>query len=195
MNNLGAAAKSAGKTIKLYGVEADQSHLNFAQQALADNQFSGDEFMLVHGIAGKDASEALFPRVESGINWGGTAIFNPSTKQLSDAKSSGNYVRIPIVNIPNLLRSESIIDFVHVDIQGAELDLVIEIFGFLCSSVRYMFIGTHSKQIEAGLFDTFACGGSWKLEMERPAIFRLVDGKPVVTADGVQAWRNAALPA
>ena len=133
---------------------------------------------------------ALFPSIESGIDWGGTAIFNPSKEQLKDALGSGTYVRMPVVDIAALIKEEKRLDLLHVDIQGAELGLLTEIFGLLCEKVRYIFIGTHSKQIEGGLFDLFATKNTWKLEMERSAIFGLVDGLPVVQVDGVQAWRN-----
>jgi FkbM family methyltransferase len=190
MTNLGVAAKAAGKKITLYGVEADQHHLQFAQSALADNGILAEEFVLAKGIAGKSNSVALFPTIESGINWGGTAVFNPDRKQLKNAVASGKYVRMPVVDIEALIKEEVKLDFMHVDIQGVELELLTELFDMLCKKVRYVFIGTHSKQIEAGLFNLFLGTGGWELEMERPAIFELVSGKPVVTCDGVQAWRN-----
>jgi FkbM family methyltransferase len=190
MNNLGVAAKNAGKKVKLYGIEADPDHLAFARTSLSDNQISTSEYSLLHGIAGTKGSIALFPKIESGINWGGTAIFSPTATQLAEAEESDQYVRLPIVDIPKVLKDEVRLDLLHVDIQGAELELLRELFPVLCKKVRYVFIGTHSKQIEGGLFDLFLQGAQWNLEMERPAIFQIVDGKPVVVCDGVQAWRN-----
>jgi hypothetical protein len=35
--------------------------------------------------------------------------------------------------------------------------------------------------------------GNWKLEMERAALFNIIGGMPVVSVDGVQAWRNSRL--
>jgi hypothetical protein len=55
-----------------------------------------------------------------------------------------------------------------------------------------VFVGTHTKQIEGGLFELFTTGGKWKLEIERPAVFGLSNGLPSVQVDGVQAWRNCA---
>lgn len=100
---------------------------------------------------------------------------------------------MPVVDISALLRNEKMLDFMHVDIQGAELDLLTELFDFLCKRVRYIFIGTHSKQIEGGLFELFMSKKVWKLEMERPAIFVLIDGRPVVKTDGVQAGETVHL--
>jgi FkbM family methyltransferase len=193
MNNLGVAAKAAGKGVKLYGVEADSEHIRYAELALSDNGIGKSEYVLRQGIAGRSASVALFPRIESGVNWGGSAIFNPSLDQLRDAAKSNRYVPIPVVDLAELIKDEPKVDFLHVDIQGAELDLLTEIFELLCKKVRFIFVGTHSKQIEGGLFDLFSRSDIWKLEMERAAIFKLIDGRPIVTGDGVQAWRNASI--
>jgi hypothetical protein len=193
MNNLGVYAKLSGKNIKVYGVEADKKHLDYAKLALSDNGINISEYDLSHGIAGAGSGFALFPVIQSGINWGGVAIINPDEDQLNDAINSGDYEVMPIVDIRLLVKSEKILDFIHVDIQGAELDLLTELFDFLCEKVKYIFIGTHSKKIEAGLFELFLNGGEWLLEMERPAIFRIEDGRPVIEVDGVQAWKNNSL--
>ena len=189
MNNLGVAAKSAGMKVRLFGMEADQESLRFARLALADNGINEDEFTLTHGIAGRAGSVALFPSVGAEGGGGGVALFDPTTDQLR-AVDSGEYVRVPVVDIGVLIQDEKKLDFMHVDIQGAELDVLTEQFDLLCRKVRYVFVGTHSKQIEGGLFELFTNGGNWKLEVERPAVFGLNDGRPSVQIDGVQAWRN-----
>ena len=193
MNNLGVAAKSQGKTIRLVGMEADEESLQFARLALSDNGIAESEFTLIEGIAGKAGSVALFPRVGAEGGGGGEAIFNPTSAELDAALGSGKFVRMPVVDLDELTRNEKRLDFLHVDIQGAELDLLTEQFDWLCKKVRYVFIGTHSKQIEGGLFQLFTTGGNWKLEIERPAVFGLLGGHPSVQIDGAQAWRNLAL--
>jgi len=191
MNNLGMAAKSSGKTIKLYGIEANLGHLDFARKAFADNEISEEEYVLSHGIAGNIQGEAWFPKIHSGVDWGGEAVFNPQPQQLDGLRES--YQKVPIVDIRELIKNEKWLDFLHVDIQGAELSVLVDIYELICEKVRYVFIGTHSKQIEGGLFELFLQGNDWSLEMERPAFFNLIDGHPVVSVDGVQAYRNNKL--
>ena len=190
INNLGVAAKSAGKKVRLFGMEADQDSLRFARLAVKDNGFTDNEVTLTHGIAGRSGSVALFPRVSPEAGGGSVAIFDPASEQLHRAVDSGEYVQVPVVDIGDLIRNEQKLDFLHVDIQGAELDVLTEQFDLLCRKVRYVFVGTHTKPIEGGLFELFTSGAKWKLEMERPAIFGLSDGRPLVQVDGVQAWRN-----
>ena len=192
INNLGVAAKSVGKKVRLFGMEGDQESLRFARLAVNDNGMTDDEVTLTHGIAGKAGSVALFPRVGPEEGGGGVAIFDPTSQQLGKAVESGEYVRIPVVDIGVLIQNERRLDFLHVDIQGAEVAVLTEQFELLCRKVRYVFVGTHTKQIEGGLFELFTNGGNWKLEVERPAVFGLSDGRPLVQIDGVQAWRNCA---
>lgn len=84
--------------MRLFGIEADQESLRFARLAVHDNGMAEDEFTLVHGIAGKAGSVALFPRVGTEGGGGGVAMFNPTSEQLRDAGDSGDYVQIPVVD-------------------------------------------------------------------------------------------------
>ena len=193
MNNLGVTAKISGKKIKLYGIEADEGHLTFAKSAFKDNNIAESEYQLFPGIAGKKSSIALFPKLDSGIDWGGEARFNLSEVEAATAIASGKYIQIPVVDIVDIFKDKPPLDIIHVDIQGAELDLLTEIFDFLNTKAKSVFIGTHSKQIEGGLYNLFLSNGNWKLEMERPNIHIISEGKPVNVCDGVQYWRNIAL--
>jgi hypothetical protein len=193
MNNLGIAAKSVGKTISLYGVEGDEGHLSFATKALADNGIQSSEYKLFHGIAGKKSSIALFPKLDSGADWGGIAKFNLTHDEAKNEIATGKYVQLPVIDINEIFKLKPALDIVHLDIQGAELDLVTEIFDFLNTKAKSVFIGTHSKQIEGGLYDLFLSNDNWDLEMERPNIHMISNGKPINIVDGVQYWRNIAL--
>jgi hypothetical protein len=83
------------------------------------------------------------------------------------------------------------IDLLHIDIQGGESTLVPSSLKFLNDKVAFMLIGTHSRQIEGGLFDCLIEAG-WVLEVERPAVIGV--GRNIQTlVDGVQAWRNPRL--
>lgn len=59
----------------------------------------------------------------------------------------------------------------------------------LSEKVGYLVIGAHSRSIEGQLFDTLL-GSGWILEIERPAILQIADGKPLTQVDGVQGWKN-----
>jgi hypothetical protein len=144
-------------------------------------------------VAGIKSSITLFPKLNSGIDWGGEVKFNVSLEDAKNQIASGKYIQLPVIDIIEVFKNKPALDIIHVDIQGAELDLLTEIFDFLNTKAKSVFVGTHSKQIEGGLFDLFLSNGNWMLEMERPNIHIISDGKPVNVCDGVQYWRNIAL--
>ncbi len=192
LNNTGVAARSLGREIELIGVEGDVGHVRFAHRAMADNGFSDTQYSIVHGVAAPSTGVALFPVVERpGATWGSKPIINATEEQIKEAKASGGYVELPAYSLSYLAR-ESPVDLLHIDIQGGEADLIEGSREDLQRYVRYIVVGTHSREIEGRLMSALTSSG-WHLEIERPAIITIVNGRGVVTVDGVQGWRNPNL--
>ncbi|MCI0556054.1 MAG: class I SAM-dependent methyltransferase, partial [Anaerolineae bacterium] len=192
MNNSGVAAKRAGRNVHLLGIEGDEGHIAFAQEALKSNGFNSSEFTLHRGIAASDTGTALFPKQASaGMSWGLKPRFGVSDAERRSALDSGDYDALPMIPLAEVLGNHSRVDLLHIDIQGGEADLVSACLALLSETVAYIVIGTHSRQIEGRLFDLLLRAGWW-LEIERPAILSL-DNDPIVTVDGVQGWRNPTL--
>lgn len=193
MNNTGVAARRVERKVHLIGVEGDEGHIGFAKESLATNGFRPDEFELFHGIAAANAGVALFPKQQfAGVKWGLEPVFGATDEQQREAVSAGSHDALQMVPISQLAAAHSRIDLLHIDIQGGEADLVDGSLPVLNEKIAYMLIGTHSKQIEGRLYDTLLTAG-WRLEMERAAILGLIDGKPLISVDGVQGWRNPRL--
>jgi hypothetical protein len=51
LNNTGAAARRAGKKVKLLGIEGDVGHVEFANQSMKTNGYLSSEYSIMHGIA------------------------------------------------------------------------------------------------------------------------------------------------
>lgn len=193
MNNTGVAARSAGKAVKVIGIEGDGDHIQFAFESLATNGFSGPQIELHRGIATFESGVALFPKQDvPGASWGSEPVFNATEEQRQEATASGQFDETPMVPLSEVIASEPRIDLLHVDIQGGEADLVERNLALLGQKVAYLLVGTHSKQIEGRLYQALLTAG-WHLEMERAAIFDIVEGQPRIRVDGVQGWRNMAL--
>ena len=188
MNNMGVAAKARGLVRQLIGIEADSKHLNFARETLAVNGISKDEYVLLQGIAASRPGNALFPTSQED-NWGNQPLFNASESESEARIASGKYEQLRMVSLKEAMGNYSKVDLVHMDIQGGEAMLVEECIDLLTDRVRYLVIGTHSRPIEGQLFDVLL-KARWELEIERPAVFRIVDGKPITNIDGIQGWRN-----
>jgi hypothetical protein len=193
MNNTGLAAKRAGLSTHLIGVEADEGHIRFARESCAINGFGYQNITLHRGIAAATGGVALFPRQQhAGMDWGLEPIMGATSVQQAEALQSGRYDVLPMISLADIARDHARIDLLHVDIQGGEAELIPRCIQSLNEKVAYLLIGTHSREIEGGLFHCLR-GAGWHLELERPAILSLKDGVPTVTVDGVQAWRNPRL--
>jgi len=193
LNNTGVVARRTGLDVRLIGIEGDQGHIRFAEEATKANGFNLSQRTLYHGIAAASAGFALFPRQkEAGVAWGLEPVFGATEEQRREALESGDFDELPMIALADVAGPYSRIDLLHVDIQGGEADLIAGSLDLLCKKVAYLLIGTHSRQIEGRLFETLLARG-WRLEIERPAILSLHDPAAPVVVDGVQGWRNPAL--
>lgn len=191
MNIAGAAARRAGKSVFLAGIEGDPSHICYAQEAMATNGFAPSQYLLHHGIAAAEAGVALFPK-QDGNQWGLAPVFGATVAEQEKAILSGAYDVLPMVPLSALVPPGGRIDLLHMDIQGGEADLVEAAIDTLSDSVAYMVIGTHSREIEGRLFDILPKAG-WKLEIDRPATYHINHSPILVAVDGVHGWRNTRL--
>ena len=193
LNNTGVAARRAGLDVQLIGVEGNQGHIRFAEEAIAVNGFSSSQRTLYHGIAAAMSGTALFPRqLKAGANWGLKPILNATEEQKQEALASGNFDEQRMIALLDVTEPYSRIDLLHLDIQGGETGLIADSLDLLRNKVAYMLIATHSRQIEGELFRMLQAHG-WRLEIERPAILNLHDPAAPSTVDGVQGWRNPIL--
>ncbi|WP_084113135.1 FkbM family methyltransferase [Belnapia moabensis] len=193
LNNAGVAARRAGLSVHLIGVEGDRGHLGFAEEAIATNGFRASEYTLHHGIASATPGTALFPsQDQAGLHWGLEPVFHATEAQWEAAKRSGEYEILPMLHLADVVAQHSRVDLLHVDIQGGEVDLVEGSLPLLREKVAYLLTGTHSRVIEGRLCTALHQSG-WTLEIERPAILDPNNLTGPVVVDGVQAWRNPTL--
>ena len=194
MNITGMAARRRGKSVSMIGVEGDPGHIAFARESLATNGFATRDYKLFWGIAAADSGVAFFPiqRI-SGQEWGLEAKLRPSTQEAEALRGSGRYEELPIFSLPNIAEDVASVDLLHIDIQGAETEVIAGALEFLNEKVRYIVVGTHSRKIDGDLLALLSADGGWALEIERPAIFTIDNGRPTLRIDGVQGWRNLRL--
>ncbi len=200
----GAAARLLGITdITLMGVESDPGHMESMRQHLQDNGFDPDEHLMVEGAVGAEAGTALFPRVEDHANqWGarpamvsGGDVAEADRTYLGDLLDDS--IEVQVFAVRDLLQKKALWDCVHVDIQGAEVDVLRAAMPDLHERARFVIIGTHSRKIDGDLVDLFHREG-WVLEHEKPSKFSFVPGQEsleaMTTVDGTQVWRNPRFP-
>lgn len=111
----------------------------------------------------------------------------------------GQSVRLqatPCKKLSTLCQSLSTIDFLHVDIQGSEYQLISAEVDWITENVQSMMIATHSRVIEGLMMDLLGKSG-WTLCREKPCRFNLEGGAATwegrTSADGSQYWVNSGL--
>jgi FkbM family methyltransferase len=192
MCNAGTAAKRSGRTVNLIGVEAVQEFVSTALRHLKINDFLESEFTLHLGVAAASGGRALFPKkAAEAVNFGLAPVFNPSERELIDILNAGTHDLVEIIPISEILANTKRVDLLHIDIQGGEFDLLKQNIEIISEKIAYVFVGTHSREIEGKIFELMLHHG-FMLEVERPAILTLHRGSnPSIRYDGAQGWRNS----
>jgi FkbM family methyltransferase len=193
LNNMAVAARNKGFDYELIGVEGDPHHIDFAKETCQLNGISSKNLELHHGIAAATNGVALFPKqTVIGKNWGLEPIFSASQQQQEEAVHSGKYTALPMLSLQDVIGTHNTIDLLHLDIQGGERNLIENSLTTLSEKVAYMFVATHSRRNEKSIKSVLR-NQHWKLEIERPAIYKMQITGPRLKIDGVQGWRNTQL--
>lgn len=187
------AARSMGLPSTLVGVEGDAHHFDFMRTHMRDNGIDPEAGNILHcAVIGAQDGMALFPVLpDPSGDWGAEAVFADgpaSTRPAGETK----YVEVPCMTVNAVLQPLDRVDVMHCDIQGAEADALEIASDALDAKVRRIVIGTHGRAIEERLMHLFP-RRNWILEFEQACTFAEQPGRLVLSADGVQVWRNNAL--
>jgi FkbM family methyltransferase len=179
----GCLARQRGLPVRLVGVEAEPGHFRMMERHVHNNGFSTDEARLIEAAVTPSDGRAYF-ETGSPLEWWGQALSKGPDSAVS---LPGAQIRtVQSLSLATILSDMEMADVVHMDIQGAEAD-VLRAFAAR-SKVGMFIIGTHSKPIESELralfsgwqrlFD-FSIGETWATEFGEVAF-----------GDGVQCWSN-----
>jgi hypothetical protein len=118
-------------------------------------------------------------------------------QSIRPSAEGGDVRRVEAVTIEGVLARCRPLDYLHMDIQEAELDFLSYCPDLLDEHVRMVNIGTHSLEIESGLRDLFTELRWTSLYDVQLGTTRKVrvggDIADVEFGDGVQVWRNPKL--
>ncbi len=181
--------------VRLHGVEGDAQHLEWARMHLADNGFDPDAHDLRLGVVGAKAGTAHFA-----CAWGSPDDYGarPYTGGEQDYRGMGHgpLRELPMLALCDLLTAEEAWEFVHMDVQGAEAELVESAMEALEERVAALLVSTHSRPQDGRVMEALWRAG-WVLEAERPANMEFDAARPTLDGmtlhDGQQFWRNPRL--
>lgn len=186
------ALRTGRSDVKLVAVEASRLFFDLIPGHLALNGIDASccDIKLTHGAIASERGVLYFPKATSASDNGGQAVDVPSKTDYVGRKV--DFEEVQAYPIEDVLHP-GVTDLLHVDVQGAELEVLSSGVELLNRRVRSVFVGTHSRKIEGGLLDLFH-GHGWKLLRERPTRFVYQSSLPNVvgwtTRDGGQFWVN-----
>ncbi len=196
----GVVAKRLGKKpIRLIGVEGEGNKLPLIRRHLNKNglcptvnfglttESDGVAVTLYHGVV-NDGTSVKIPVV--GIEDYGASLVSDSPFKGNDIEEVQGY------HMAQLAENVSIFDLVHIDIQGYEQELIKAQVKVFVDKVKWLAIGTHSREIESFLID-FLPEHGFRLFRETPCNFSFTQ-KPehmvdATNVDGFQIWVNDVL--
>lgn len=171
--------------INLLAVEADETKCAFISKHLEDNQALGDTVHLkvFSGAAWSEDTTLYFPKGPGHLDYGARPAEHDEE---SDYRGASVAVEeIPAFGMATLLATYDRFDFLHIDVQGAEYDLIASSRSILEDKVSFLFIGTHSTLIEGRLLKLFHDWG-WDLISFKNCGFDYDVAKP--TLDGMTSY-------
>lgn len=195
-------AQKLGKDYRIVAVEAEPSHFAWLERHLEDNSIDRGRARLIHAAAGAQSGRCWF-QTGNPAAWYGQQIVDdlpPPAETAPDIITEGGRVlrNTRLVSLAEAAEEAERIDYLHMDVQGAEADIIEASTELLHDRVRLVNIGTHSKAIEARLRAVFG-GLGWmnlydvSLGEQRTVIFG-DKTEAVAFGDGVQVWVNPWLP-
>ena len=192
------AAQKLGKDYRIVAVEAEPSHFAWLQRHVEDNGIDPARATLIHAAAGAKSGRCWFQTGDPAA-WYGQQIVEelaPPTDDAADIVAEGGAVlrNTRLVSLADVAGDLERIDYLHMDVQGAEADILEAGTGLLDARVSLVNIGTHSKPIEARLRALFAELGWMNLyDVSLGEARKVVFGdrsEEVTFGDGVQVWVN-----
>lgn len=191
------AARRAGITrIHVCAVEASHRSIARIHDHAEMNGLAGRDdvtWTIRHAAVSEQGGHAYFPRVDTALDNGAQATRGPSKRDYRGVRV--DYDKVPAVTFAELSAGLDRIDYVHLDLQGAEEALLGD-KGFLDAAnnrVSAMLLATQSRLIEGLALKAFS-GGGWSLVRERPTMYapnpQASDINGWTTRDGAQFWVN-----
>ena len=191
------AAKQFGDLpFRLIGVEAEPTHFKWMQEHFSDNGIDPADHELIEAAAAGRSGQAWFYFGKPDSWYGQSLIHDVALERApaaNETEYNGEKARlVRTIDLTELFANYRRIDYLHMDIQGAELDVLSNAPDVLKRKVKRVLVGTHSNDIEDGLRRLFGDLG-WRAQYDFPLNTHLrINGAEVALGDGVQVWINPA---
>jgi FkbM family methyltransferase len=168
-------------------VEANAGTLPNIHEHVGRNNLKakGIRFDVLHGAVSTTSEPLFFPTVDTASDNGAQATKSPGNSDYRGVNQQ--YAEVPGLTLKNLAASTSRVDFLHMDLQGAEEELFLndEFLAVLSEKVGVLMLATQSRLVEGLAL------------RERPTTFkpneRTLDVNGWTLRDGAQVWTNLTI--
>jgi len=199
---------------RLIAVEAEPAVFQWMRLHFSDNGIDASRHRLIHGAVSDTRGKVMF---YVGGPSGGTYDLRPEewygqalTKDYDvrgKSERAGKYggfdvvchtsgwrsIKVPSVSLRKLLKDLDHVDLIDMDIEGQELPSIRTAIRELDSKVKRLHIGTHGKEIEAGLRELL-CAHGWHCQADYSLFSKSETPWGVVSFEnGAQSWLNPRL--
>lgn len=193
----GVMAQRLGfESVELVAVEASAQmipeildHAALNGIGTANNQ----KIQAIHAAVYTQEQELYFPKVNVSDDNGAQVSAGPEKKDYRGLEVS--YDRVSGITLRKIYERFELIDFTHLDLQGAE-ELLLQDEDFLAvltAKTSTFFLATQSRFIEGQALKALSSRG-WVLVRERPTAFKFSADRPDINGwtlrDGGQLWLN-----
>lgn len=197
--------------VHLIAVEPEPHHFSWLQTHLRDNGIDANDHTLLHGVVSAGSGRVPFyvgmpgEKEVQPAAWYGQAMAGRSDStirkypgayagfDLFEHRSGWKSIEIPSLRLRKLLEHPDIVHLIDLDVQGQELEILNADMKFVDRKVVRLHIGTHSREIEAGLTKLLTKHG-WKCTASYAGeSTSQTPWGPVTFGDGVQSWLNPRL--
>ena len=193
----GMLAHRAGfATIDLCAVEASAATVPRIHEHIELNglrHLAGLTFRVVNAAVSTDPGTLYFPKVDTRFDNGAQVVSHPSVADYRGLEVA--YDEVEAVTFDSLSAGCPRVDFLHLDLQGAEESLLLDdrFVAAITERVSALLLATQSRFIE-GLALRALPDRGWYLVRERPTTFvqnsRTSDVNGWTVRDGAQLWLN-----
>ena len=173
--------------VELVGLEADITHLNWAKNHFVENSLDPRSYQLIHGVLSSQNGSVKFPKIQNPDE-----DYGASTRQVT---KNSDYIEVPGFQLKEVLtKFTGPLDLLHMDVQGAEYDVIPDAMELLSQNVKSLVVGTHiSESLHNDLYELFLNSG-WSPVMIFPRNSEVSTEHGVVKfGDGFQYWINSKM--
>ncbi|MEP7304329.1 MAG: FkbM family methyltransferase [Acidobacteriota bacterium] len=201
------AALKRGRDYRVVGVEAEPTHFAWMERHLRDNNIDPDRARLIQAAANSYTGTCQF-MVGNPTGIYGQRIIDQSQEASDELRVAFNAElqrlgvtpqEVLCVDLEEVFQGLERVDYMHMDIQGAEADVLLAKPDLLDERVAVINVGAHSELIERRLRRHFLSRGwhrMYDVPMGASVDVRLEgssDTNRITWGDGVQVWENRRL--